>query len=155
MGIRPLCLGLLPGSKDAHVVASEPCAFDLIGAEYVRDVEPGEMLIIDAAGIRSVRPLPPAPARMCIFEYVYFARPDSKLGGRSVYEVRKAFGRSLAAEHPVEADVVIPVPDSGVPAAIGYAASAACPSRWGSSARTTWAARSSSRSRASATSACA
>jgi amidophosphoribosyltransferase len=121
MGIRPLCLGLLPGSKDAHVIASEPCAFDLIGAEYVRDVEPGEMLIIDSSGIRSVRPLEPAPRRACIFEYVYFARPDSKLGGRSVYEVRKSFGRSLAREHPVEADVVVPVPDSGVPAAIGYA----------------------------------
>jgi amidophosphoribosyltransferase len=122
MGIRPLCLGILPSSKDAHVIASEPCAFDLIGAEYVRDVEPGEMIIIDASGIRSVRPLPPATARPCIFEYVYFARPDSQLGGRSVYDVRKAFGRSLAAEHPVDADVVIPVPDSGVPAAIGYAA---------------------------------
>jgi amidophosphoribosyltransferase len=131
MGIRPLCLGLLPSSKDAHVIASEPCAFDLIGAEYVRDVEPGEMLIIDASGIRSVRPLPPAPARPCIFEYVYFARPDSKLGGRSVYEVRKAFGHSLAAEHPVEADVVIPVPDSGVPAAIGYAAARGLPFEMG------------------------
>jgi amidophosphoribosyltransferase len=121
MGIRPLCLGILPSSKDAHVIASEPCAFDLIGAEYVRDVEPGEMVIIDGAGMRSVRPLGPAPQRACIFEYVYFARPDSKLGGRSVYDVRKAFGRTLAREHPVEADVVIPVPDSGVPAAIGYA----------------------------------
>ena len=131
MGIRPLCLGLLPSSKDAHVIASEPCAFDLIGAEYVRDVEPGEMLIIDASGIRSVRPLPPAPARPCIFEYVYFARPDSKLGGRSVYEVRKSFGQSLAAEHPVEADVVIPVPDSGVPAAIGYAAARGLPFEMG------------------------
>jgi amidophosphoribosyltransferase len=121
MGIRPLCLGLLPASKDAHVVASEPGAFDLIGAEYVRDVEPGEMVIIDGSGIHSVRPLDPAPPRACIFEYVYFARPDSKLGGRSVYDVRKSFGRTLAKEHPVEADVVIPVPDSGVPAAIGYA----------------------------------
>jgi amidophosphoribosyltransferase len=122
MGFRPLCLGLLPAKKDAHVVASEPCAFDLIGAEYVRDLEPGEMIIIDASGIRSVRPLPPAPQRTCIFEYVYFARPDSKLGGRSVYDVRKQMGRTLAREHPVDADVVIPVPDSGVPAAIGYAA---------------------------------
>jgi amidophosphoribosyltransferase len=121
MGIRPLCLGLLPGKKDAHVVASEPCAFDLIDAEYVRDVEPGEMVIIDATGIRSVRPLPSAPPRPCIFEYVYFARPDSKLGGRSVYDIRKGLGHTLAQEHPVEADVVIPVPDSGVPAAIGYA----------------------------------
>jgi amidophosphoribosyltransferase len=131
MGIRPLCLGLLPSSKDAHVIASEPCAFDLIGAEYVRDVEPGEMLIIDASGIRSVRPLEPAPARPCIFEYVYFARPDSKLGGRSVYDVRKSFGRSLASEHPVDADVVIPVPDSGVPAAIGYASARGLPFEMG------------------------
>jgi amidophosphoribosyltransferase len=122
MGIRPLCLGLLPGHKEAHVLASEPCAFDLIGAEYVRDIEPGEMVIIDGTGMRSLRPLPKAPPRMCLFEYVYFARPDSKLGGRSVYEVRKALGRNLAREAPVEADVVIPVPDSGVPAAIGYAA---------------------------------
>lgn len=122
MGIRPLCLGLLPSKKDAHVVASEPCAFELMGAEYVRDVEPGEMVIIDASGIRSVRPLPSAPHRACIFEYVYFARPDSQFAGQSVYEVRKAFGRKLAREHPVEADVVVPVPDSGVPAAIGYAA---------------------------------
>jgi amidophosphoribosyltransferase len=121
MGIRPLCLGLLPGHKDAHVLASEPCAFDLIGAEYVRDIEPGEMVVIDAAGMRSLTPLPKAPSRMCVFEYVYFARPDSKLGGRSVYEVRKSLGRTLARESPIDADVVIPVPDSGVPAAIGYA----------------------------------
>jgi amidophosphoribosyltransferase len=131
MGIRPLCLGLLPGGKEAHVFASEPCAFDLIGAEYVRDVEPGEMVVIDAVGIRSMRPLPPAPARMCIFEYVYFARPDSQLGGRSVYDVRKALGRTLAREHPVEADVVVPVPDSGVPAAIGYAAARSIPFEMG------------------------
>jgi amidophosphoribosyltransferase len=131
MGIRPLCLGLLPGSKEAHVVASEPCAFDLIGAEYVRDVEPGEMVVIDASGIRTVRPMPSAPTRTCIFEYVYFARPDSKLGGRSVYDVRKAFGRTLAGEHPVEADVVVPVPDSGVPAAIGYASERSLPFEMG------------------------
>jgi amidophosphoribosyltransferase len=127
MGIRPLCLGLLPGHKEAHVLASEPCAFDLIGAEYVRDIEPGEMVIIDGAGMRSIRPMPKAPPRMCLFEYVYFARPDSKLGGRSVYEVRKSLGASLAKEAPVEADVVIPVPDSGVPAAIGYAAARKLP----------------------------
>jgi amidophosphoribosyltransferase len=131
MGIRPLCLGLLPSSKDAHVVASEPCAFDLIGAEYVRDVEPGEMIIIDGTGIRSLRPFDPAPPRPCIFEYVYFARPDSKLAGRSVYDVRKALGRTLAQEHPAEADVVIPVPDSGVPAAIGYAAARGLPFEMG------------------------
>src|SRR3984957_1166775 len=122
MGIRPLCLGILPGGKDAHVIASEPTAFDLIGAEFVRDVEPGEMVIIDSAAIRSLRLPEKAPPKMCIFEYVYFARPDSRLGGRSVYEVRKALGEKLAEEHPVEADVVIGVPDSGVPAAIGYAA---------------------------------
>ncbi|MGH7436867.1 MAG: amidophosphoribosyltransferase [Polyangiaceae bacterium] len=127
MGIRPLCLGLLPGHKDAHVLASEPCAFDLIGAEYVRDIEPGEMVIIDGSGMRSIRPMPSAPRRMCLFEYVYFARPDSKLGGRSVYEVRKALGATLAKEAPMEADVVIPVPDSGVPSAIGYAAAQKTP----------------------------
>jgi amidophosphoribosyltransferase len=131
MGIRPLCLGLLPSKKDAHVVASEPCAFDLMGAEYVRDLEPGEMVVIDSTGIRSARPLPPAPPRACIFEYVYFARPDSKLGGISVYDTRKSFGRQLAREHPVEADVVIPVPDSGVPAAIGYAAERSLPFEMG------------------------
>jgi amidophosphoribosyltransferase len=122
MGIRPLCLGLLSSKRDVHVLASEPCAFDLIGADYVRDIEPGEMVVIDSGGMRSLRPMPPAPSRMCVFEYVYFARPDSKLAGKSVYDTRKAFGRALAREHPVEADVVVPVPDSGVPAAIGYAA---------------------------------
>jgi amidophosphoribosyltransferase len=127
MGIRPLCLGILPGSggstrRDAHIIASEPTAFDLIGAEFVRDVEPGEMVVIDESGLRS-RSLPEkAPPRMCVFEYVYFARPDSRIGGKSVYEVRKTLGAQLAKEHPVVADVVIPVPDSGVPAAIGYAA---------------------------------
>ena len=131
MGIRPLCLGLLPSDKEAHVVASEPCAFDLIGAEYVRDVEPGEMIVIDASGIRSLRPLGKAPHRSCIFEYVYFARPDSRLAGKSVYEVRRSLGRSLAREQPVQADVVVPVPDSGVPAAIGYAGSLSIPFEMG------------------------
>ncbi|HEY2516121.1 MAG TPA: amidophosphoribosyltransferase [Polyangiaceae bacterium] len=121
MGIRPLCLGILPGGKDAHVLASEPTAFDLIGAEFVRDVEPGEMVVIDSAGIHSLRLPEKAQPHMCVFEYVYFARPDSRLGGRTVYEVRKALGERLAEEHPVDADVVIPVPDSGVPSAIGYA----------------------------------
>jgi amidophosphoribosyltransferase len=131
MGIRPLCLGLLPGQKDAHVMASEPCAFDLIGAEHVRDIEPGEMVVVDASGIRSIRSLPKAPSRMCVFEYVYFARPDSKLGGKSVYDVRKSFGRTLAREHPIEADVVVPVPDSGVPAAVGYASALSVPFEMG------------------------
>jgi amidophosphoribosyltransferase len=127
MGIRPLCLGALRGDEDAHVVASEPCAFDLIGAEYVRDVEPGEMVIIDRSGLRTVRPIGRAPQRTCVFEYVYFARPDSKIDGRSVYDARRALGRALAKEHPVDADVVVPVPDSAVPAAIGYAAESNLP----------------------------
>jgi amidophosphoribosyltransferase len=123
MGIRPLCLGILSADDHgAHVIASEPCAFDLIGARYLRDVAPGEMVILDAKGIRSAHPMVNAPQRSCVFEYVYFARPDSKLGGKSVYDVRRAFGRTLAREHPVDADVIVPVPDSGVPAAIGYAA---------------------------------
>jgi amidophosphoribosyltransferase len=130
-GIRPLCLGILPGGKDAHVVASEPTAFDLIGAEFVRDVEPGEMVIVDSAGIRSVRLPDQEEPKMCVFEYVYFARPDSRLGGRSVYEVRKALGERLADEHAVEADVVIPVPDSGVPSAIGYASKLRIPFEMG------------------------
>ncbi len=131
MGIRPLCLGLLPSTKDAHVVASEPTAFDLIGAQFVRDIEPGEMVVIDAAGLRSTRLPEKQPPHMCVFEYVYFARPDSRLGGRSVYEVRKALGERLAKEHPAEGDVVIPVPDSGVPAAIGYASALRIPFEMG------------------------
>jgi amidophosphoribosyltransferase len=132
-GVRPMCLGILPGShgKDAHVIASEPTAFDLIGAEYVRDVEPGEMLIMDDSGLRSIRLPETAAPKMCIFEYVYFARPDSQLGGRSVYEVRKSLGERLAKEHPAVADVVIPVPDSGVPAAIGFAAALQIPFEMG------------------------
>ncbi len=135
MGIRPLCLGILPGTKDAHVVASEPTSFDLIGAEYVRDVEPGEMLIIDSSGLRSTRLPAKADPHFCIFEYVYFSRPDShfQIQGqtRSVYEVRKALGEALAREHPIDADVVIPVPDSGVPAAIGYSGARKIPFEMG------------------------
>jgi amidophosphoribosyltransferase len=130
-GIRPMCLGILPGRKDAHVISSEPTSFDLIGAEYVRDVEPGEMLIIDPTGMRSVRLPDVQKPQSCIFEYVYFARPDSKFGGRSVYEVRKELGRKLAEESPVDADVVIPVPDSGVPSAIGYAGARGLPFEMG------------------------
>ena len=130
-GIRPLCLGILPGNKDAHVVASEPTAFDLIGATFVRDVEPGEMIIIDPGGMRTMRLAEKAQAQMCSFEYVYFARPDSQLNGQSVYEVRKALGRAMALEHPVEADVVVPVPDSGVPSALGYAAKLGIPFEMG------------------------
>ena len=117
-GFRPLCVGLL---KDSHVVASEPPAFHLIGAEYVRDVRPGELIVIDRRGLRSLSPFEPKPTRMCIFEYVYFARPDAELNGVSVYAVRKEMGRVLAREQPADADLVIPVPDSGVASAMGFA----------------------------------
>ncbi|MBI5514385.1 MAG: amidophosphoribosyltransferase [Deltaproteobacteria bacterium] len=127
-GFRPLCLGLLSG---AYVVASEPTAFDLIAAEYVRDVEPGELLVLDRDGLQSLRPFAAAPRRFCVFEHVYFARPDSTLGGRSVYAARQALGRALAETAPVDADVVIPVPDSGVPAAIGYAEASGVPFQMG------------------------
>ncbi|XXX71663.1 amidophosphoribosyltransferase [Sorangium sp. So ce134] len=133
--IRPLCLGEMPsGSGVAHVVASESTAFDLIGARKVRDVAPGEMLIISADGVRSEFPFAPESRKLCIFEHVYFARPDSTIQGVSVYEVRKAFGRRLAVEQPVEPGddlVVIPVPDSGVPAAIGFADRARAPFEMG------------------------
>ena len=119
-GFRPLCLGTLRSKSGAYVVASEPTAFDLIDAELVREIEPGEMIVIDGTGLRSSFPFAPMPKKECVFESVYFARPDSVLGGTSVYEVRKALGRRLALEHPIEGDVVIPVPDSGVPAAIGF-----------------------------------
>ncbi len=128
MGFRPLVLGRLKGS---WVLASETTALDLIEAEYVREVEPGELVIIDGEGLRSERLFPAQPASprlgRCVFEHIYFARPDSVLFGKSVYEVRHAFGKRLAEEHPVPADLVIPVPDSGVPAAIGYAERAGIP----------------------------
>lgn len=117
LGIRPLVLGRL---GDSYVLASETCALDIIGAEFVREVENGEVVVIDKDGIESHRPFPKRPARPCIFEYIYFARPDSIVGGRCVYDVRKAMGRELAREAPADADLVVPVPDSGVPAAIGY-----------------------------------
>jgi len=117
-GFRPLSLGRLGG---AWVLASESCAFDLIDAEFVRDLEPGEFVHITPQGVKSYRPLPPARPSQCIFEYIYFARPDSVLFGQSVAGMRKALGRQLAEEAPAEADLVIPVPDSGVPAAVGYA----------------------------------
>ncbi len=116
-GFRPLTIARL---EDAWVVASETCALDLIEAKAERDVEPGEIMIIGKDGVRSVRPFPPAERLQCVFEYVYFARPDSVLWGRNVHTVRKALGRELAREHPVEADVVIPVPDSGTSAALGF-----------------------------------
>jgi amidophosphoribosyltransferase len=123
-GFRPLSIGRF---KDAWVVASEPPAFDLITAEYVRDVEPGEMIVINDAGLHSYRPFAPTPRKMCIFEYVYFARPDSELSGLSVYETRKRLGERLAHECPANADLVIAVPDSGVPAALGYAQASGLP----------------------------
>ena len=117
LGIRPLVIGQLDG---AYILASETCALDIIGAKFVREVENGEIVIITEDGLESVKPFPPMEPRPCIFEYIYFARPDSTVGGKSVYECRKEFGRQLAEESHVPADVVIPVPDSGVPAAIGY-----------------------------------
>lgn len=117
LGIRPLVIGELDG---AYILASETCALDIIGAKFVREVENGEIVVITDDGIESIKPFPPMEARPCIFEYIYFARPDSTVGGKSVYECRKEFGRQLAEESHVDADVVIPVPDSGVPAAIGY-----------------------------------
>jgi amidophosphoribosyltransferase len=124
-GIRPLVLGRL---GDAHILASETCALDIIGAEYVRDIEAGELVIIDADGVHSKRPFGASQKRFCIFEYIYFARPDSYMEGHSVYQMRKAIGAELAREAPVDgADLVVPVPDSGVPAAIGYAEASGVP----------------------------
>jgi amidophosphoribosyltransferase len=128
LGIRPLVLGDLDGKA---VLASETCALDIIGAKFVRDIEHGEMVVIDAHGIRSLKPFPAERARPCIFEYVYFARPDSVVNGRSVYDVRKRMGRRLAQESLVDADVVVPVPDSGVPAALGFAQEAGLPFEMG------------------------
>ena len=124
LGIRPLVLGDLEGSP---ILASETCALDIIGAEFVRDVEPGELVVIDENGIESVFPFQRRKPRFCIFEYVYFARPDSNVEGRNVYEIRKKIGAELARESHRDADVVVPVPDSGVPAAIGYAQEAGLP----------------------------
>ena len=127
-GFRPLALGRLDG---AVVICSETCAMDLIGATYERDIEPGEVLIVSADGIRSIKPFAPAPLAHCIFEHVYFARPDSYVFGRSVNEVRTELGRVLAHEQPVGADVVVPVPDSGVCAAMGFAEASGVPLRMG------------------------
>jgi amidophosphoribosyltransferase len=124
-GLRPLCLGQVRGS---WVVASETCAFDLIGGDYVRDIEPGELVVLDHRGVTSLKPFAQTRQAMCVFEYVYFSRPDSRIfGGNPVYLTRKAYGRQLAKESHVPADVVIAVPDSGVPAALGYAEGAGIP----------------------------
>ncbi len=124
LGIRPLVLGAFEG---AHILASETCALDIMGATFIRDIKPGELVVVTEDGIESLFPFKPAPARFCIFEYVYFARPDSTMEGRNVYSVRKQIGVELAREKPVAADMVVPVPDSGVPAAIGYAEGSGLP----------------------------
>ncbi|MFZ4628953.1 MAG: amidophosphoribosyltransferase, partial [Blastocatellia bacterium] len=127
-GFRPLCMGTLDG---ATVFASETCAFDLIGATYVRDVAPGEIVVVDADGVHSSHPFAPKPTTHCVFEHVYFSRPDSVVFGRSVNKSRHLLGRYLARESPAEADIVVPVPDSGVAAAIGYAAESGLKFRFG------------------------
>jgi amidophosphoribosyltransferase len=127
-GFRPLALGRL---GDAYVVCSETCAMDLIGASYIRDIEPGEILIVSDSGVRSIKPFAPAHISQCVFEHVYFSRPDSYVFGRSVNEVRTNLGRILAKEQFVPADVVVPVPDSGVCAAMGYADESRIPLRMG------------------------
>jgi amidophosphoribosyltransferase len=123
-GFRPLCLGKQNGH---YVLASETCALDLIQAEFVREIDPGEIVIIDEDGVRSIRPEVATQQSLCIFEYIYFARPDSTISGKNVYEVRKAHGKRLAEEAPVEADIVIPFPDSGNYAAIGYSEASGIP----------------------------
>jgi amidophosphoribosyltransferase len=127
-GFRPLVIGKLDG---ATIITSETCALDLIDAEYVRDVEPGELVVVDRNGVRSFRPFPPEPARQCIFEHVYFARPDSQVFGRNVLESRLLLGRHLAREAPADADIVVPIPDSGMGAALGYSQESGLPFQWG------------------------
>lgn len=127
-GFRPLCLGIVNGSP---VLASETCALDLIQAKYLRDVEPGEIVVLDEAGITSYKPLPPQPRKFCIFEFIYFARPDSLIFGRNVYLIRKRLGAALAQEHPLSADLVMPFPDSGTYAALGYAQTLGLPFEMG------------------------
>ena len=127
-GFRPLALGRI---GDTYVVCSETCAMDLIGAEYVREVEPGEVLVIGPSGLRSYMPFAPTPTAHCVFEHVYFARPDSYVFGKSVNEVRTNLGRLLASESGVEADAVVPIPDSGLCAALGYAENSGVPLKMG------------------------
>lgn len=128
IGLRPLVLGKL---GEAYILASETCALDIIGAEFVREIENGEIVVITEAGVESLYPFPRRPERPCVFEYVYFARPDSIVQGRSVYEVRRRMGHELARETPAEIDVVVPVPDSGVPAAIGFSEESGVPFQLG------------------------
>jgi len=133
LGVRPLILGKMPGSTEGGrvgtgwVLASETCALDIMGAEFVRDVEPGEIVVINDQGVRSIKPFGRSTERFCVFEYIYFARPDSLMEGLPVYEARKRIGAELARESGVPADVIVPVPDSGVPAAMGYAQESGIP----------------------------
>ena len=131
LGVRPLILGRIESQAHSHnggwILVSETCALDITGATFVRDVEPGEIVVINDQGVHSIRPFERKPSRFCIFEYVYFSRPDSVVEGMPVYDARKRIGRELARESHVEADVVVPVPDSGVPAAMGYASEAGLP----------------------------
>ena len=128
LGVRPLILGRIAGhATGGWVLASETCALDIVGAEFVRDVEPGEIVVIDDKGVRSIRPFKPLAERFCVFEYIYFARPDSEMAGQSVYAARQKIGAELARESSVEADVIVPVPDSGVPAAMGYSTESGIP----------------------------
>jgi amidophosphoribosyltransferase len=124
LGVRPLVLGRI---GEAFVLASETCALDIVGADFVRDVEPGEIVVINGEGVRSIKPFAAAPSRFCVFEHIYFARPDSVVEGTAVYETRKRIGAELARESGIPADVIVPVPDSGVPAAMGFAAEARVP----------------------------
>lgn len=130
LGVRPLILGQIPGEEGegpTWVLASETCALDIVGAEFVRDVEPGEIVVINDEGIRSIRPFDSKQSRFCVFEYIYFARPDSVMDGKAVYDTRKQIGVELARESAVEADVIVPVPDSGVPSAMGYSVASGIP----------------------------
>ena len=127
-GFRPLCLGKLDG---AYIVASESCVMDLLEAEFIREIEPGELILINQFGMKSFHPFPKTATKQCVFEHIYFSRPDSYLFGRSVYSVRKLMGRALAREKPVEADVVVPVPDSGVISAMGYSEESEIPFQMG------------------------
>ena len=128
MGVRPLILGRIGNEgTGGWVLASETCALDIVGAEFVRDVEPGEIVVINDQGVHSIKPFGATQGRFCVFEYIYFARPDSIMEGTPVYDARKSIGAALARESPVDADVIVPVPDSGVPSAMGYSAESGIP----------------------------
>src|SRR5580698_6598617 len=128
LGVRPLILGRVPNSgTGGWVLASETCALDIVGADFIRDVEPGEIVVINDQGVHSIRPFTRQPERFCVFEYIYFARASSLMEGTSVYEARKRIGRELAIESAIDADIVVPVPDSGVPAAMGFSRESGIP----------------------------